>query len=98
MTQQEDQLGMYSPAQEVSEEIDEQQLEDVQGARLPMDLNTRRPVVPVIIHPTGHVEVTAPPPLARPIDFNTGLPVKPVVTVVTSHPTVSTALDLVARR
>jgi hypothetical protein len=100
MTQQEDQLEMHSPFQEVNEDIDEQQLKGVQGAGLPINLDTGRPVRPVIVHPTGRMEATARPPFVMPIDFNTGRPVMPIVTgpVVTSHPTVSAALDLAARR
>jgi hypothetical protein len=85
MTQQEDPLRMHTPVQEVGKEIDDQQLESVQGAARPIDLNTGRPVTPVIIHPTGFLQVPDPSylPVARPIDLN-GHTVEPIV--IRPHP------------
>ena len=66
--------------QEVVEEINDQQLEGIQGGALPRDVNTGHDVFPIITHTaTGHTELRHLPPIAMPIDLNTGHHVVPVI-------------------
>jgi hypothetical protein len=72
---------MHAPVQEVGKKIDEQQLESIQGAAMPVNIETHQHTVPVIRNAaTSHpVRLAAPPPFAMPINLDTGLLSVPVI-------------------
>lgn len=66
--------------QEVVEELNDQQLEGIQGGALPIDVDTGRVVMPVITHiATGRTEIRPLPHIAMPVDLNTGEHVQPTL-------------------
>ena len=64
--------------QEVVAELNDQQLESIQGGALPIDVDTGHAVIPIITYiATGHTEVRPLTHMAMPIDIDTGQHVQP---------------------